>query len=141
MFIKNCSSKNMLIENCKSRIMLWWLFTVLYQYWRRNTLHSDFAPQLEQNILAPLLPQCFVASSGKIFLRLLRHCVSARLLAQNILAHPPSRYFGASTGAKYSCALKILFIKNCSLIILFIKNCSFMRCTIYSAQVKYSFHR
>ncbi len=43
----------------------------------------------------------------KIFLRLLRHCVLSRLLAQNILAPPPTPCFGESSGSKYSCASSV----------------------------------
>jgi hypothetical protein len=43
----------------------------------------------------------------KICLRLLRHCVLACPLAQNILVRPPTPCFGASSGAKYSCASSV----------------------------------
>jgi hypothetical protein len=61
-----------------------------------------FAP-----VVAPkhVCSQCFFAPQlEQIFLRILRHSVLARLPAQNILTPPPTLCFGASSGAKYSCA-------------------------------------
>jgi hypothetical protein len=80
--------------------------TVLWRVFRRKI----FLRLLRHCLLARLLAQNILAPPPSQYfgvLRVLRHGILACLRAQNILARPPSRYFGASTGAKYSCASNV----------------------------------